>query len=89
MIDAEDNKCVFCSEYSLVGHLCAKMFTYRHIFRPLLMNTYTTYESKSIYEFFYWTMCVIFENNMFSESPDPFEIVWENVNRFVDENGCF
>ena len=85
-----NNKCIFCAKmFRSQKHLCAKMYTYENIFKRFLMSIYLSAKPKSGVEFFDLVMKTIAENGIFAESPDPSDVVRENLIYFLSEYDCF
>ncbi len=83
------DKCEFCSKTRALRHLCSKKYTYEHIFRRFLMSIYLDAKPKNGVEFFVKVMETIAENGIFTDSPDPADVVRENLIYFLSEYDCF
>ena len=74
---------------TLLADLCSKMYTYKNIFKRLLMSIYLTTKPQNGVELFNETMKTIAESKIFTESLDPSDIVRENLLYFLSEYDCF
>lgn len=81
--------CRFCSETLSKKHLCSKMYTYNNIFKNLLMSIYLRTKPKNGVDFFREVMKTITDNGVFTDSPDPSDVVRENLIYFMTEYDCF
>ena len=73
--------CEFCYDYNEEeeGHLCAKKFIFENIFKNLFMGIFLTFRPQNGIEFWRIVMNIIETENIFRNSPDPSEVVYDNL----------
>ena len=81
--------CDFCFDHNEVGHLCVKKFIFKNIFETFLMRIFLKYRPQNGIEFWRLVMDIIETENIFKSSPDPSEIAYENLIKFLDIYDCF
>ena len=64
------------------------MYTYENIFNRLLMSIYLNSNPQNGVAFFDNVMKTIVENELFTDSPDPSDVVRQNVIYFMLEYEC-
>ena len=64
------------------------MYTYENIFKRFLMSIYLNSKPQNGVEFFDNVMKTIVENELFTDSPDPSDVVRQNVIYFMLEYEC-
>ena len=64
------------------------MYTYENIFKRFLMSIYLKFKPQNGVEFFDNVMKIIAENEIFTDCPDPSDVVRQNLVYFMLEYEC-
>ena len=81
--------CQFCEKLCRVNHLCAKRFMFENFFKHFFMSILFDFKPKNGLEFWNITINLIQVNNLFNSSPNPREVVLENLIHFITMYDCF
>ena len=77
--------CKFCQVLHTKVNICSRQYCYEYIFTQFLKNILLDYKPKNLLEFNHYAMRKIIDNNLFIESPDPFVIMRENLEIFIQD----
>ena len=81
--------CVFCKKRDSSSHLCSKKYSYEYIFQEYFISIWLTFQPLTILDFYNYCLREIESRSMFSESPDPRDVLREALQVFTDEYRCF
>ena len=82
-------QCAFCKKRESSSHLCSKKYCYEYIFREFFISIWLKFEPVTILDFYNYCLREIESRNLFTDSPDPRDLLEEVLNVFVEEYRCF
>ena len=81
--------CQFCSEICETNHLCAKLYIFENIFKHFFMSILLDSKPKNGIEFWNVVIDNIIFHGLFTDSPDPRAVIYENLIYFMTTYDCF
>ena len=81
--------CDFCHKNSDARHICARQFIFKNIFEKFFMQILLEHHPQNEYEFWDIAMTIIEEQKLFKSSPDPRDVVYNNLLKFLEVYDCF
>ena len=82
-------KCSFCNKTFVKKHLCYKSYCYEYIFKQFFINIFLDFKPINSIEFYSCCQKRIIKLNMFKEVPNPFNILSDCLQIFLQEYECF